>query len=397
MTLDQIQIYWIILGHEYILCLFLASNLQDLEDLTSGPIISYIFGAEYAVDVFFFMSGFFFVYVFQKRFGAGGPRFIDYPLIVLHRILRIIPTYVVVALFLWKVIPFLGSGPFWQAFVESTNRSCTNSAWSDFLFINNLLISNVLANDCIGWGWYLACDSQIFILMPIFMALLLKSRLLGKATITGLLVASLVYSFFLSETYGFQALGATGMSEDYFTKYYLVPWTRAPPYLFGVLVGLWYIEERGRLSEKLARSRILQLVSAAVGILTMYWMIKITEPLFKDPNAYTRLQNSLIVSLSRTVFVAGLTALLLPGLVGSKLLQDLLGNNFFHVLSKLTFSTYLIHLVVILFIYSSVFLTHYEMFSRSLGSTVISFAIALLLSVFVELPFANLERILLKR
>jgi peptidoglycan/LPS O-acetylase OafA/YrhL len=75
--------------------------------------------------------------------------------IYLHRYLRLIPVYVCVLLFFWRVIPLFGSGPMFFMY-EKTHECSKYWAWH-LLFINNLIPWN--ANDnCMNWTWYLAND-----------------------------------------------------------------------------------------------------------------------------------------------------------------------------------------------------------------------------------------------
>jgi len=57
---------------------------------------------------------------------------------LLHRIMRILPTYGVVLLLWWKVAITLGDGPFWPRWVSFTEK-CDEHAWTNILFVNNLV------------------------------------------------------------------------------------------------------------------------------------------------------------------------------------------------------------------------------------------------------------------
>ena len=60
-----------------------------------------------------------------------------YLMSVLHRFIRIWPTYMLAILMFWKVGPYLGSGPIWRTFYN-LSCSCNNGGvlWNVF-FIDN--------------------------------------------------------------------------------------------------------------------------------------------------------------------------------------------------------------------------------------------------------------------
>ena len=71
---------------------------------------------------------------------------------ILHRFIRIWPTYMVAILMFWKIAPFFGSGPVWRTFYTLT-QSCNNGGvlWNMF-FIDNFGDHGKNGMDyCFGW------------------------------------------------------------------------------------------------------------------------------------------------------------------------------------------------------------------------------------------------------
>lgn len=71
---------------------------------------------------------------------------------VLHRFIRIWPTYMMAILIFWKIAPYLGNGPIWSgyAFIAS---SCNNGGilWNMF-FLDNFADHGPSGMDyCFGW------------------------------------------------------------------------------------------------------------------------------------------------------------------------------------------------------------------------------------------------------
>lgn len=73
--------------------------------------------------------------------------------IILHRLLRIWPSYIVAMMINSYLAPFMGSGPRWFAALPSFE--CQGGAWKNLLFIDNWFEDFKL---CFGWGWYLTND-----------------------------------------------------------------------------------------------------------------------------------------------------------------------------------------------------------------------------------------------
>lgn len=137
----------------------------------------------YTVDVFFWLSGFLGCYLMleliKKRNGRNQP----YWMIILHRFLRIAPLYFATILFFWQIMAMAGSGPIFFMYKDDFSDACTKYWWSHVLFINNFY---PFGNDeqCLGWTWYLPNDMQFFLLLPLFVYLLYRWRVIGIITIS---------------------------------------------------------------------------------------------------------------------------------------------------------------------------------------------------------------------
>jgi peptidoglycan/LPS O-acetylase OafA/YrhL len=105
--------------------------------------------------MFFWIGGFFlgFVMVDPKKqilLRKGGP--LSIVSVIFHRLLRIWPCYLLAIFILWKVIPFIGTGPRWFLGLMITDCS---TWWRNLLFIDNLFHDMKF---CLPWGWYLSND-----------------------------------------------------------------------------------------------------------------------------------------------------------------------------------------------------------------------------------------------
>lgn len=166
-----------------------------------------------------------------------------YPFVVLHRYLRIIPAYLIAIFICWKIMNLTGSGPLWPNYVTSSNEC-------DYMWRNLLLVENLFSlwddkHYCFGWGWYLSNDFQIFFASLFAFFLYGVKPILGKLMIILMMVGTLAagLGLVIDKEYGIYPYDIfTFLFSDFFSKYYTKPWYRAPPYLFGILFGMYYRE-----------------------------------------------------------------------------------------------------------------------------------------------------------
>lgn len=110
--LRVIMMVWVILGHTFF---FMpaggAINTDYVFYLTGLFAYNIITTATFAVDVFFWMSGFLGTYILMcsmKKKNGEMPN----PLVIFaHRIIRITPLFLMVFLFNWTVMTSVGEGP----------------------------------------------------------------------------------------------------------------------------------------------------------------------------------------------------------------------------------------------------------------------------------------------
>lgn len=233
-----ISIAMVILGHTF---------LYSIRGPTSNPLVMLdwfnnwafylILVAPYAVDVFFWLSGFLGSYLMlelmKKKNGKSQPYF----LMMLHRFLRLIPLYLATMFLFWQIMANLGSGPVFFRYKEEYSDACTRYWWSHLLFINNFYPFTV-DEQCMGWTWYLPNDMQFFTILPPLVYLCYKYRVVGIITIGVLMTASLIASVIILQLAGFGP-SYLRIQESYYRVYYTKPYMRVPPFFIGIYLGLF--------------------------------------------------------------------------------------------------------------------------------------------------------------
>ena len=112
-----ISMCWIVYGHEYNARMRIATNLASIEDTLSSNWTVFVLAGVYSVDIFFFMSGFFFSYIFLGKLNKLRFNIVTYIQTIIHRVYRILPLYAMILLLMYRVLPFVGSGPMWNDFI----------------------------------------------------------------------------------------------------------------------------------------------------------------------------------------------------------------------------------------------------------------------------------------
>ncbi len=157
-----ISLFWIILGHSFIFQLTISDNIiHILDNLYNSYGMQLILGAIFAVDTFFFISGFLAVFVFINTFKTQGklfdeikknkkdPKFFFFILddfhfrhlfvYYFHRYCRLIPTLVFVLLVSINLTPWMGQGPIFPTSNGFEVAACRHQWWTTILFLNNII------------------------------------------------------------------------------------------------------------------------------------------------------------------------------------------------------------------------------------------------------------------
>lgn len=88
----------------------------------------------------------------------------------LHRYIRLTPVIAICMLFYVSLYRHLGSGPLWDSYT-SAYQLCDKSWWGTLLFVQNYVFPGEM---CFGHTWYLAVDTQLYVISPIILIGLYK-------------------------------------------------------------------------------------------------------------------------------------------------------------------------------------------------------------------------------
>lgn len=325
------SICWVITGHVFMnLSGSPMTNLLTVLNITEKWYFALVPGGFFAVDVFFYMSGFLTFYLLTQRLYPR--RGIDnYPMIYFHRWYRLVIPSGFCMLISMYAFKYWGSGPRYSDSWDMGN--CGKTWWANILFINNLYPWEV-QNMCMAWYWYLANDFEFFLISPIIIFIYCKSRYLGYATLVLCLLTNYLFAMIVTAKYDFGIFVTLQDTEDVMHWLYFKPWARFGPYGIGALIGWGYFEyKQSRASLRPNQhptfnnsvwtkifmsykiSSVVSFASFIIGLTITSFLVFIQHDFYKSQlaeNPWDKFPCMLFNAFSRSGFVLGLSLIILP-------------------------------------------------------------------------------------
>ncbi|XP_054157739.1 nose resistant to fluoxetine protein 6-like [Oppia nitens] len=412
--LRVISLVWIMIAHTYMTLDYRATGrLITTKELPKGLIFQTILNASLAIETFFFLSGLLVTYNCIIRMNQSNRywRLTDWLVFYIHRYIRLTPEssgvaikkiYKTAIMLLIVIFLFgyrLGNGPLWQELIYPTAHKCRDNWWTHLLYISNFINGKDM---CFLHLWYIAADMQLFILTPIFLAILHRHAYLGQL----LLIISIVLSILSSGIITYiEDLPPTLLFNNpdpsarrlYGNLLFVKPYPHAAPYVVGMLTGyLLYQYSHIKLSLKV--KSIGWLLATMVVVLEIFgtwiWNSGHSEP--------TRLVSTLYAGLSRTLWALAMAWIIVAchnGFGGT--LNSILSASMFVPLSRLSYVAYLIHPgMMYVFIASTrnvYAFSHYFVIQLFFSHLTTTYIVSYLLALVIEYPFVSLETIVYKK
>ena len=395
-----ISMYLVILEHTLIYELFLNSLKNanyTIKHYESQFFYQPIVNAHFSVDSFFFISGVLTAYLnlieMQKREGR-------FPVLTyyLNRYLRLTMVYAFVLFFWWTLTVHLGNGPIWRAVLGENSvqqEKCQKYWWTNLLYISNLYPSK-RTDECMGWSWYLSNDMQFFVLAPVIIIPLYFYFPLGLIIAGILLVATFVANGTIT---ALEKLDAIGVYSQVPSKIYVKPYTRAAPYIVGLVLG-YVLFKKFRIK---IHWFVDWLIYQAIFLTAACCLLACMYGLYSswDRGGLSLTENLLYFMFSRFTWGVGLALLVFTCHNGyASAINAFLSMGFWVSLGRITYATYLVQ-SIILYVYLGTLREPftYTSISLAVNSTAIvflSFGSAGVIALFVEFPLHNLQMAIFK-
>ncbi|XP_035220831.1 nose resistant to fluoxetine protein 6-like [Stegodyphus dumicola] len=390
---------WVILGHTYAFCFASIKSPLEIMDFIRNWPFQIVLQGFYSVDSFFVLSGFLLTYLFLQELSKREGK-MSWIYFYVHRYVRLTPVYMITLAFSATVYYYLGCGPFWPE--TEIDPNCKNYWWWNLLYINNFQKS---ADQCMAWSWYLANDMQFFVISPLFLYSLWRWPKIGYSLLALSLCVTGLANFFITYHYKLitglnsvlsadltNALQFMAKFSDYFEKLYIKPYTRIGPYLVGMFLG--YLLFKSKKSNRGKDNWIFLccgwIVASAITLASVYGLYKSNPSL---------LATSFYNAFNRICFAGGLAWVIYVCLTKQAAVVDgILSYKFFIPLSRLTYCAYLIHPMILTGYFSSLrsllVFSHATMTLYYLGFLVVTYGLALPVSLIFESPIICLEKLI---
>ncbi|KHJ92927.1 acyltransferase [Oesophagostomum dentatum] len=359
-----------------------------------------------SVDTFFLLSGILVSYLFFKS--KPSSKFVKNPLVwvmfYVHRYLRLTPPIMIFIGFYTVVLPFF-NGP-WAASVsgimgtlEDSVQACQKQWWHNALYINNFF-GNIA--ECYPVTWYLAVDTQLYFVAPIFLITLALKPILGAILLVLCAAGSIAYVYVITFRDNLPAtvFGAFAFQKTtaFFSEYYEKPWTRCTPYLVGIAVG--YLLARGK------KPRIHWLTaSSAWALATAVAVASLYGPhgYIKGDDNWSEFTRGTYNNFSRIGWALAVSWVIVANHLGwGGPVATFMDHPLWKPLGRLSYCAYIVHYFVIHYVfnlddrpahYVSIWQTYVY---RVIPVVALSYTLAFIWSCLFESPIIKLEKIFMR-
>ena len=318
------SICWVIIGHAFMNAVGAPiTNLTTAMEIMDKWYFTLVPGGFFAVDVFFYLSGFLTFYLLTaKIYPTRGKA--NYPMMYFHRWFRLVTPAGYCILLCVFIFKYFGSGP---KYYDSWDMNCSKTWWASLLFINNLYPWET-KDMCMGWYWYLANDFEFFLISPVIILLYCLNRYAGYISLGFLHLFNYIYVMVVTAKFDFGIMVTFDDDEDFFHWLYMKPWTRFAAYGVGALFGLAYFEYKTKekypefkesiWTKMFLSYRVSTLISYAsffIGLILTTFFVFIQYDFYNNEleyNNWDKVPNMLFNAFARPGFVLALTLIILP-------------------------------------------------------------------------------------
>ncbi len=341
------------------------------------------------VDVFFVMSGFLISGILLRQYSKEGH--LNLKNFYIRRYLRLTPAYYLMLTIYWLL---------------SAHNS--EMIWANYLYVSNFV---EYSQQAAGWTWSLAVEEQFYFIYPLILIAILKGcKSPGWV---------LVYLFFISiavntvivlndDLLRTTPLSAVYTDDAFNSHFFTVLYDNLHTRFGGLVVGCLAAYAMHFHLEKLtqvANSKLgIFLTFLGVGLIGFFMIF----PAFSNRYDENNTLQILYYIFNHTLFAVGVGILILAMLLQkhwfANAFKKFFSLSFWYPIASLSYSLYLIHLVVMILVIPALVnltLTMPHHYPWSMGeillygfiiSSVLSVAIASLMYVFIEKPIMNLRR-----
>ncbi|VDK73733.1 unnamed protein product [Litomosoides sigmodontis] len=313
-----------------------------------------------------------------------------------HRIVRLWPNLAYLLFYLPTQMAVLHYRPMWK--VEDLYDACVHSWWKTLFFINS-----VTDNDCLPWTWYVGTDFIFYLISPIYLLSLDKSRKLGLVVSVATIATSSVLNAIAMEQFKYPPTQFIWITPSIFNPdfmehhrtVYIKPQYRIGSHIVGILLGYYLANNKVILSRrKLYCSWLLSIILGFTSLFGLY-------PALQGWHWWS--YHLLYGALHRTAWVIAISWIIFAcHNEYASCINRFLSLSLFVYLSKASYSVFLIHLLVVggLFIkreFPIVFNGIPATLIFVMQDIIVSHLVGFLSVFLIECPFVKIDEAIRKR
>eukprot|EP00484_Ammonia_sp_Unknown_P015285 CAMPEP_0197056430 /NCGR_PEP_ID=MMETSP1384-20130603/84570_1 /TAXON_ID=29189 /ORGANISM="Ammonia sp." /LENGTH=789 /DNA_ID=CAMNT_0042490423 /DNA_START=233 /DNA_END=2602 /DNA_ORIENTATION=- len=430
--LDGIRVFsmlWVIYGHSFVFFMTshdgppsnkavfqLPSSRAQPHDHLSVLTQFYMIFAEYApfsVDSFLYLSGFlgaFAVYRQLEKYGVdrnGRSKAIRQcytwiPMAYINRLLRLLPMMAFVLLLEWFVADQLPYS-YRLTLRDRYAQQCSATWYTAMFFYGNLKRTR---NVCMDHLWYIQCDMQLFLLLPVLVLLFKWRRQVGLGASVLLIAAGIALRIYFAVNYHFLAnIIANDKKVAEQNVQYYKPWNRMTPYVVGVLTMFITITFQDKKFEIQRRSVYFCMMTLSLFTLCCLVMWPYDDVKEAPEHRWSSTANQAYYVLSQPAWGAALGllsfAIVFKGKHIQSLTNTLLSADIYQPVGKLTYTMYLMHWLMLQWFFADLNMSTYYQYWWLLSVfaviSMLTMLVAFLLWFLIEQPTANMITLMMKR
>ncbi|XP_060531734.1 nose resistant to fluoxetine protein 6-like [Cylas formicarius] len=392
--IKAISLAWIILGHRALYTLYVPLvNMADILVVFRSIFTAVVLTGGLAVDTFFLISGLLVIYVFLNA-RSRDPN-VSWLAFYVHRILRLTPALAATILLYSTLLDDLGSGPYWFLVYYFFQKKCEDNWWSTLMYVQNYVHPTEM---CVGQSWYLAVDTQLFFASPVLLVAITKWPKTTVGSILLTVCASSAYTFEVSYE---RSIGPAffGMTDEMFELIYTPTHTRVAPWLIGTILGYIIYHCKGK---RIKLRKVVVWFSWCLLAATFAAVVYVHQYLADDETGELVFEAALFNSTIRVLWSLALSLLILLCVTGyGGILNDILSCSYFKVLARLTYSMYLVQIIVIIYYVGRTRVPAYgaivTMVHQFWGDYCLTLLVSVPWSLLFESPFMQIGKIVLRR
>ncbi|KOX80350.1 Nose resistant to fluoxetine protein 6 [Melipona quadrifasciata] len=382
---------WVVMVHTYLQVFSIAGN-KTLRSVTERNFMfQTISNATFSVDTFFFISGLLVTILFYRSSASlkndkgtfWKTCFTKFIIMILYRFIRLTPAYLFVLGINEIAIKYVLSRTVFSPVVID-HLTCEKFWWRNALYINSLYPRTEM---CMLWSWYMANDTQFYVLGILLLLLSIKYL----KTIIVVIFLLIVSSWFTTFSVAYANDYVARIQEPFalFDELYDKPWLRAGPYFVGIITGYILFKTNCNLKLPLIARTIGWVLSTAIMFSVVYGLY---------PGNLTVPISSAYAALGHTAWAIGVSFIVIQCCTGyARMIDSLLSLRLIYPLSRLTYCAYLVHPVIMVLTVNkmdgSLHLHNNIVLILYFGNLVASYLVSFCISIAFEAPIVNLLKI----